>query len=133
MPAPSAICRRASGSSAAARRIRIALGKPIRGTVYPKKDVDYFRLDLSERPVKTALKATLTGILKVDVALFLYQRNDDGSLSLVQTSDRAKGDAPEVIRYAADPGVYLFKVQDSKNRESNFQDSYQLTVEEDAP
>jgi hypothetical protein len=111
----------------------LTLGKPIRGTIYPKKDVDYFRLDLSDRPVKTALKATLTGILKVDVALFLYQRNDDGTLSLVQTSDRAKGDAPEIIRYAADPGVYLFKVQDSKNRESNFQDSYQLTVEEDAP
>jgi hypothetical protein len=110
----------------------LTLGKPIRGTVYPKRDVDFFRLDLSDRPVKTALKATLTGILKVDVALFLYQRNDDGSLSLVQTSDRGKGDAPEVIRYAADPGVYLFKVQDSKNRESNFQDSYQLTVEEDA-
>jgi len=109
----------------------LTLGKPIRGTVYPKKDVDYFRLDLSERPVKTALKATLTGILKVDVALFLYQRNEDGSLALVQTSDRAKGDAPEIIRYAAEPGVYLFKVQDSKNRESNFQDSYQLTVEED--
>jgi len=111
----------------------LTLGRPIRGTVYPKKDLDYFRLDLSDRPVKTALKATLTGILKVDVALFLYQRNDDGSLALVQTSDRAKGDAPEVIRYAADPGVYVFKVQDSKNRESNFQDSYQLTVEEDAP
>ena len=100
--------------------------------MYPKKDVDYFRLDLSERPVKTALKATLIGILKVDVALFLYQQAEDGSLSLVQTSDRGKGDAAEVIRYAADPGVYVFKVQDSKNRESNFQDSYQLTVEEDA-
>jgi len=110
----------------------ISVGKPIRGTIYPKRDADFFRLDLSDRPVKTALRATLTGILKVDVALFLYQRGDDGSLTLVQTSDRAKGDAPEVIRYAADPGVYLFKVQDSKNRESNFQDSYQLTVEEDA-
>ena len=111
----------------------LTLGRPVRGTVYPKKDVDYFRLDLSERPVKTALKATLIGILKVDVALYLYQQAEDGSLSLVQTSDRGKGDAPEVIRYAADPGVYVFKVQDSKNRESNFQDSYQLTVEEDAP
>lgn len=110
----------------------IALGKPIRGTIYPKRDADFFRIDLSDRPVKTALRATLTGILKVDVALFLYQRGDDGSLTLVQTSDRAKGDAPEVIRYAADPGVYFFKVQDSKNRESNFQDSYQLVVEEDA-
>jgi len=109
----------------------LTLGRPIRGTIYPKKDADFFRLDLTDRPVKTALRATLTGILKVDVALFLYERHEDGSLTLVQTSDRAKGDAPEVIRYAAEPGVYLFKVQDSKNRESNFQDSYQLTVEED--
>jgi hypothetical protein len=110
----------------------ITLGKPIRGTIYPKKDVDFFRLDLGDRQVKTALRATLTGILKVDVALYLYQRAGDGTLNLVQTSDKAKGDAPEVIRYAAEPGVYLLKVQDSKNRESNFQDSYQLTVEEDA-
>jgi hypothetical protein len=105
-------------------------GKPIRGTVYPKRDVDFFRLDLGDRQVKTPLRATLTGILKVDVALFLYRQEADGSLTLVQTADRAKGDAPEIIRYAAEPGTYFFKVQDSKNRESNFQDSYQLTVEE---
>jgi hypothetical protein len=105
-------------------------GKPVRGTVYPKRDVDFFRLDLADRPVKTPLRATLTGILKVDVALFLYRQEADGTLTLVQTADRAKGDAPEVIHYAAEPGTYFFKVQDSKNRESNFQDSYQLTVEE---
>jgi hypothetical protein len=105
-------------------------GKPVRGTVYPKRDVDFYRLDLGDRPVKTPLRATLTGILKVDVALFLYRQEADGSLTLVQTADRAKGDAPEVIHYAAEPGTYFFKVQDSKNRESNFQDSYQLTVEE---
>jgi hypothetical protein len=110
----------------------IQLGRSIRGTIHPRRDVDYFRLDLTDRPVKTALKATLTGILKVNVALFLYQRGEDGALTLVQASDRAKGDAPEVIHYAAEPGVYLFKVQDSKNRESNFQDSYQLTVEEES-
>ncbi len=105
-------------------------GKPLRGTVYPKRDVDFYRLDLADRQVKTPLRATLTGILKVDVALFLYRQEADGALTLVQTADRAKGDAPEVIRYAAEPGTYFFKVQDSKNRESNFQDSYQLTVEE---
>jgi hypothetical protein len=105
-------------------------GKPIRGTVYPKRDVDFYRLDLADRQVKTPLRATLTGILKVDVALFLYRQEADGTLTLVQTADRAKGDAPEIIRYAAEPGTYFFKVQDSKNRESNFQDSYQLTVEE---
>jgi len=105
-------------------------GKALRGTVYPKRDVDFYRLDLADRQVKTPLRATLTGILKVDVALFLYRQEADGSLTLVQSADRAKGDAPEVIRYAAEPGTYFFKVQDSKNRESNFQDSYQLTVEE---
>jgi hypothetical protein len=105
-------------------------GKPIRGTIFPKRDVDFYRLDLGDRPVKTPLRATLTGILKVDVALYLYRQEADGTLTLVQTADRAKGDAPEVIRYAAEPGTYFFKVQDSKNRESNFQDSYQLTVEE---
>jgi hypothetical protein len=48
----------------------------------------------------------------------------------VQTSDSAKGDKPEGIRFAADPGLYVFEVRDAKNREANFQDSYQLTVEE---
>lgn len=109
----------------------LTLAKPIRGTVQPKKDADYFRLDLSARPVKTPLRATLTGILKVDVGLYLHRVEADGKLSLVQTADRAKGEAPEVIRYAAEPGVYVFEVRDSKGRESNFQDAYQLTVEED--
>jgi len=108
----------------------ISPGKPVRGTIHPKRDVDFYRLDLADRPVKTPLRATLTGILKVDVALYLYRQEANGSLTLVQTADRAKGDAPEVIRYSAEPGTYFFKVQDSKMRESNFQDSYQLSVEE---
>ncbi|AGC46679.1 hypothetical protein MYSTI_05400 [Myxococcus stipitatus DSM 14675] len=105
-------------------------GKAVRGTVFPVKDTDYYRLDLSDRPVRTPLKATLLGILKVDVGLYLHRVQPDGKLSLVQTADRAKGDQPESIRYSAEPGVYLFEVRDAKNREANFQDSYQLTVEE---
>ncbi|MCP3104399.1 ABC transporter substrate-binding protein [Myxococcus sp. K15C18031901] len=105
-------------------------GKAVRGTVYPVKDTDYYRLDLSDRPVRTPLRATLLGILKVDVGLYLHRVQPDGKLSLVQTSDRAKGDQPESIRYSAEPGVYIFEVRDAKNREANFQDSYQLTVEE---
>ncbi|QSQ14454.1 ABC transporter substrate-binding protein [Myxococcus landrumensis] len=105
-------------------------GKAVRGTVFPVKDTDYYRLDLSDRPVRTPLKATLLGILKVDVGLYLHRVQPDGKLSLVQTADRAKGDQPESIRYSAEPGVYIFEVRDAKNREANFQDSYQLTVEE---
>jgi hypothetical protein len=98
--------------------------------VYPKRDVDYFQLDLRTKPVKTALVATLIGVLKVDVALYLHRVEADGKLTLVATSDGAKGEKPEVIRFTAEPGQYVFEVRDTKNREANFQDSYQLTVEE---
>lgn len=108
----------------------VHFGKPIRGTVYPKKDVDYFALDLKTRPVKTAIRATVIGVLKVDVGLYLHRVEEDGKLTLVQTSDSAKGDRPETVKYAAEPGLYVLEVRDAKNREANFQDSYQLSVEE---
>lgn len=108
----------------------LSFGAPMRGTIYPKKDVDYFKLDLSARQVKTPLSATLLGILKVDVGLYLHRVEADGKLTLVQTSDGAKGEKPETVRFAAEPGVYVFEVRDTKNREANFQDSYQLTVDE---
>lgn len=113
-----------------AQATAITTGKPVRGTVFPKKDVDLFQLDLRGRQVKTPLKATLLGVLKVDVGLYLHRVEDDGKLTLVQTADGAKGDKPEVIRFSAEPGLYVFEVRDAKNREANFQDSYQLTVEE---
>ncbi|MDY7229758.1 ABC transporter substrate-binding protein [Hyalangium rubrum] len=117
-------------NNTADRGMDIIFGKAVRGTVYPAKDVDYYRLDLSERPVRTPIRATLLGILKVDVGLYLHRVGEDGKLALVQTADRAKGDQPETIRYSAEPGVYVLEVRDSKNRESNFQDPYQLNVEE---
>ncbi len=117
-------------NNTADRGTELAFGKAVRGTVYPPKDVDYYRLDLTDRPVRTPIRATLLGILKVDVGLYLHRLGEDGKLALVQTADRAKGDQPENIRYSLEPGIYVFEVRDTKNRESNFQDSYQLTVEE---
>jgi hypothetical protein len=108
----------------------LVFGKPVRGTIYPKKDLDFYILDLSARHVKTPIIATLLGILKVDVGLYLHRIDQDGQLTLVQTSDGAKGEKPETIRFAADPGRYVLEVRDSKNREANFQDSYQLDLEE---
>lgn len=108
----------------------VSFGKPIRGTVFPRKDLDYFAIDLRERPVKTALNATVLGVLKVDVGLYLHRVEADGKLTLVQTADSAKGDKAENIRFAAEPGLYVLEVRDAKNREANFQDSYQLTVDE---
>lgn len=108
----------------------MTLGTPIRGTVFPKKDVDYFLVDLSGKPVKTPLRATATGILKVDIGLYVHRIEEDGKLTLVQTSDGAKGDKPENVRFTAEPGRYIFEVRDAKSRDANFQDAYQLTVEE---
>jgi hypothetical protein len=117
-------------NNTAATATPVVLGKPIRGTIYPKKDIDYFALDLKERPVKTAIRATVIGVLKVDVGLYLHRVEADGKLTLVQTSDSARGDKPETIRFAAEPGSYVLEVRDAKNREANFQDSYQLSVDE---
>lgn len=108
----------------------VKLGMPVRGTVFPKKDTDYFLVDLKDRPVKTPLSATLTGILKVDLGLYVHRIEDDGKLTLVQTSDGAKGDKAEKVRFTAEPGRYVFEVRDSKSRDANFQDSYQLTIDE---
>ncbi len=110
--------------------IPLKLGTPIRGTVFPKKDVDFYLVDLKSRPVKTRLRATATGILKVDIGLYVHQIEEDGKLTLVQTSDSAKGDKPETVRFTAEPGRYIFEVRDAKSRDANFQDAYQLTVEE---
>lgn len=110
--------------------MKLKLGQAIRGTIFPKKDVDYFLLDLADRPVKTPLRATATGILKVHIGLYVHRVEDDGKLTLVQTADSAKGDKPEIVRFTAEPGRYIFEVRDVKNRDANFQDSYQLTVEE---
>ena len=107
-------------------------GKPIRGLIFPRKDVDFFQLDLRDKPVKTPIHATVIGILKVDVALYLHRLKDDGTTELVQTADGAKGDKPETVRATLEPGLYVFEVRDLKNREANFQDSYQLTIDEGA-
>lgn len=117
-------------NNAPADATALELGQPRRGTVFPKKDVDLFRLDLTARQVRTPIKATLTGVLKVDLGLYLHRLEDDGKLTLVQTGDRAKGDRPETVKASLEPGVYVFEVRDSKGRDANFQDLYQLTVDE---
>lgn len=119
-------------NNAASTATSITLGRAMRGTVFPKKDTDFFQLDLRDRQVKTPLRATVTGVLKVDIGLYLHRVEADGALTLVQTSDGAKGDRSETVRYAAEPALYVLEVRDSRNREANFQDSYQLSVDEEA-
>jgi hypothetical protein len=121
--------REPNGDGSAATPIEV--GRPMRGHVHPKKDVDLYRLDLTRALVKVPLRINLTGILKVDLALKLYRLDAEGKPTLVQSSEKGKGDQPESIRYAAEPGVYLIEVKDTPNRQSNFIDAYQLLVEQE--
>lgn len=111
----------------------LELGKSVRGHIHPRRDEDFFLLDLTRSPVKVPLKATLTGILKVDVSLGLFRLEEDGKATLVQRSERGKGEQPEIVRYSAEPGRYVLQVKDTKSWQSNYVDAYQLTVEQDAP
>ncbi len=109
----------------------VELGRPMKGFIHPKKDVDLFRVDLSSSPVKVPLKATVTGILKVDVSLALYRLDEKGKPVLVQRSEKGRGEQPETIRFTVEPGVYLVEVRDTRNSQSNWMDPYQLTVEQE--
>jgi len=109
----------------------LSLGQNVRGHVYPKGDVDFFRVDLSHSLVRKPLLATLFGLPKNSLGLWLHRLNEEGKLELVQTAPLPKKDAPTVLRYSAAPGVYFLEVKDPKKRESNFQDEYQLRVDLD--
>ncbi|MCL2259416.1 MAG: ABC transporter substrate-binding protein, partial [Cystobacterineae bacterium] len=112
----------------------LPMGQNIRGYVYPKGDVDFFRVDLSTLPLRRPLLATLFGLPKNNLGLWLYRMDAEGKLELVQTAPLPKKDGPTPLRYSATPGVYFLEVKDPKNREANFQDEYQLRVEwDDAP
>jgi hypothetical protein len=107
----------------------IQLAKPIRGTIHPVKDVDFYRLDLSDRVVRTPIRVHLSGLLKVDLALFLHRLEGDGGTTLVQSADSGSGDEGERLNYSAEPGVWILEVRDARNRGENAQDRYQLTVQ----
>jgi len=111
----------------------LGLGQNLRGHIYPKGDVDFFRVDLSQNLVRKPILATLFGLPKNSLGLWLHRLDDEGKLELVQTAPVPKKDSPSVLRYSAVPGVYFLEVRDPKNRESNFQDEYQLRVDDDLP
>ncbi len=82
-----------------------------------------------DRAANRAVFLDRDGVINLDHH-YVHRVEDDGKLTLVQTSDSAKGDKAEKVRFTAEPGKYVFEVRDSKNRDANFQDNYQLTIDE---
>jgi len=108
----------------------IAPGQTLRGTLHPKRDVDFFRLDLSDQngPRQTVIECT--GIPKVDVAITLLgpERDEKGKPKVVASSSRGKGEAKEEIAKELLPGEYHILVRGQPRSESNARDQYVLTV-----
>jgi len=111
----------------------LSMGQSVRGHIYPKGDVDFFRVDLSQNLVRKPLLATLFGLPKNNLGLWLHRLDNEGKLELVQTAPVPKKEGPTVLRYSAVPGVYFLEVKDFKNSESNFKDEYQLRMDDDLP
>lgn len=101
----------------------IALGLTLSGYMFPLKDVDVYRLDLSQRTDPTSLQLTVTGILKVDQSVELRDSTD----AVVQAAAKQPAGEDEIIKATLDPGVYQIIIKGSGE---NPRDMYQLRVEE---
>jgi hypothetical protein len=101
----------------------IALGLTLSGYMFPAKDVDMYRLDLSQRTDPTSLQITVTGILKVDQSIELRDDTD----AVVQAAAKQPAGEDEIIKATLDPGVYQIII---KGPGDNPRDMYQLRVEE---
>lgn len=108
----------------------ITPGETLRGTLHPKRDADFYRLDLSgqDGPRQTVIECT--GIPKVDVAITLLgpERDEKGKPKVVASSSKGKGEAKEEIAKELLPGEYHVLVRGRPRSESNARDQYVLTV-----
>jgi hypothetical protein len=91
----------------------IRIGQSLHGYAYPRRDVDFYRLDLSAQPVAQGIVIHLGGVAKVPLALSLHAASPDGAHpgSLINTIDHQQTGAAEEIRVKLEPGVYLISVR----------------------
>jgi hypothetical protein len=105
-------------------------GDTLRGTLHPRRDVDYYLLDLTgmEGPRNTVIECT--GIPKLDIGLTLLgpEKDEKGRNKAVASSTRGKGEAKEEIQSELTPGEYIIMVNYRPRSESNTRDQYVLTV-----
>ncbi len=102
---------------------QINLDTSVRGYIHPIGDVDYYKLDLSNRHV-TGLKLTLKGIIKVNTDMALY----DVELKKIAEANSRQSEETEILSAKVTPGIYYIKVYDNDGKESNYRDQYELIV-----
>lgn len=102
---------------------QLNLDTSVRGYIHPIGDVDFYKLDLSNRHV-TGLKLTLKGIVKVNTDMALY----DAELKKIAEANSRQSEESEILSARVTPGIYYIKVYDNDGKESNYRDQYELIV-----
>jgi hypothetical protein len=100
----------------------IAIGTPREGYLYPKRDVDVYRLDLQSATAPRALRFALRGIPKVRPVMLL--KSAQGAV-LAQAGPKAPEESLSFDKELA-PGLYYVEVQGGES--SNPRDRYELKV-----
>lgn len=101
------------------------LGKTYRGYIHPAKDVDVWKLVVTE-PASVTL--TLSKVPKLDLSLTVREAAAPGSeATIVGTVDRTKVEGEERLVVPFEPGTYFIEVR-AKGTESNALAPYSLGV-----
>ncbi|RME28557.1 MAG: hypothetical protein D6806_02700, partial [Deltaproteobacteria bacterium] len=106
----------------------VEVGKPVRGTIHPAGDVDWFVLDLSADAGPSNVLVELSPLPKLDLGFALYEQQAGAEPKLLAKVSKAPASEKEYLMKELVPGVYLIKVWGSPRTESNATDSYTLSV-----
>jgi hypothetical protein len=108
----------------------IKIGDTVRGTLHPVRDVDYYKLDLSDQDGPRNTVIDCTGIPKLDISISLMgpELDEKGKPKRIAVSSKGKQEAAEQIQKELMPGEYHIVVRGTPTDTSNTRDQYVLTL-----
>ncbi len=106
----------------------LALPVAVKGFIWPRKDVDFFRfhVEAGHQPVSIFLSA----VRGVDLGLRLYQLHGDQPPEVIGSSDAVRGEGEEkLVAVPLKEGDYAVEVQSPRNKDASASDPYTLRVQ----
>ncbi|MGE5047706.1 MAG: hypothetical protein ACM3PC_03990 [Deltaproteobacteria bacterium] len=106
----------------------LALPIAVKGYIWPRKDVDFFRFHVQagHQPVSILLSA----VRGVDLALRLYQLHGDQPPEIIGSSDAARGEGEEkLVSVPLKEGDYAVEVMSPRNKDASASEPYTLRVQ----
>jgi len=106
----------------------LALPISVKGFIWPRKDVDFFRfhVEAGHPPVSIFLSA----VRGVDLGLRLYQLHGDQPPEVIGSSDAVRGEGEEkLVAVPLKQGDYAVEVQSPRNKDASASDAYTLRIQ----